>query len=414
MNNFCGYQPQSFIPVADAEPNLDDATLEKYYQCAGWLVDVGLGHWKLKNIARLPNRINRMTADLEKLSNSSCFIKYFSNEFRTIDILFRLNRIKDKISHAPLEMQHHASSEHANANTRLLLQKAKIQASALEQEMAVIHESFHMSLVPSSNALHHLIKTISMREQESQLTNPNYFRARRQLNEILKTHHGVVTDNDLASLERLAKTLKFSELFREDPYYKRYFGSLFKGRDTNWQRLDSVVDYTRSLSQHLGSSLLVAQFAAQWTSFQRDFPAIAQNLESAAGSAHGLCSLIPMYINKTTRIEHAVRTAEKLKMRVDQWQKYLHKNFADTELTPYQLLSNVELDEHNHPAVALPQQEYDKRIYQHIVGAGLDTEHVSATAEWLINVIDRLQIDIPTVKRFLDKEAELAVKLGDG
>ena len=414
LNNFCGYQPQSFIPVADAEPNLDDATLEKYYQCAGWLVDVGLGHWKLKNIARLPNRINRMTADLEKLSNSSCFIKYFSNEFRTIDILFRLNRIKDKISHAPLEMQHHASSEHANANTRLLLQKAKIQASALEQEMAVIHESFHMSLVPSSNALHHLIKTISMREQESQLTNPNYFRARRQLNEILKTHHGVVTDNDLASLERLAKTLKFSELFREDPYYKRYFGSLFKGRDTNWQRLDSVVDYTRSLSQHLGSSLLVAQFAAQWTSFQRDFPAIAQNLESAAGSAHGLCSLIPMYINKTTRIEHAVRTAEKLKMRVDQWQKYLHKNFADTELTPYQLLSNVELDEHNHPAVALPQQEYDKRIYQHIVGAGLDTEHVSATAEWLINVIDRLQIDIPTVKRFLDKEAELAIKLGNG
>ena len=121
-----------------------------------------------------------------------------------------------------------------------------------------------------------------------------------------------------------------------------------------------------------------------------------------------------MYINKTTRIEHAVRTAEKLKTRVDQWQKYLHKHFADTELTPYQLLSNVELDEHNHPAVALPQQEFDKRIYQHIVGSGLDTEHVSATAEWLINVIDRLQIDIPTVKRFLDKEAELAIKLGNG
>ena len=413
LYNFSGQQPQTFTPIADVEPNLDDATLEKYYDCAGWLVDVGLGHWKLKNIAKLPDRITRMTADLEQLNNSSSFIKYFKDEFRTIDILFRLNRIKDKISHAPLEMQHHASSEHANANTRLLLQKAKIQASALEQEMAVIHETFHLSSVPSSNALHHLIKTIAMREQESQLTNPNYFRARRQLNEILKTHNGVVTDNDLASLERLAKTLKFSELFREDPYYKRYFGSLFKGRDTNWQRLDSVVDYTRSLAQHLGSSLLVAQFAAQWTSFQRDFPAIAQNLESAASSAHGLCSLVPMYINQTTHIEHAVRTAEKLKIRVDQWQKYMHKHFADTELTPYQLLSNVELDEHNHPAVALPQQEFDRRIYQHIVGTGLDTEHVSATAEWLINVVDRLQIDIPTVTRFLDKEAELAIKLGN-
>ena len=268
-----------------------------------------------------------------------------------------------------------------------------------------------MSAVPSSNALHRLIKTISKREEESQLTNPNYFRARHTLNEILKHHNGVLTDNDLKRLDSLAKTLKFAELFSDDAYYQRNFGSLFKGTDTNWQRLDSVVNYIRSLAQDLGSSLLVAQFADQWVSFERDFNNIAPQLESAASSAHKLCSLIPMFINQNTQLEHAVTTAEKFRSRVNTWQKYLHRHFADSELTPYQLLSNVELDDHSHPDITLPQQEFDERIYQHIVGSGLTSETISATSEWLQNVVVRLQTDIPTVRRFLDKEADLLSKL---
>ncbi len=410
--NFSGQQSEvSNTPVLDAEPDLDEATLEKYYNCAGWLVDVGLGHWKLKNIAALPERVRRMVDNINNLLNSPDYTTHISKEFRTVDMLFRLNSTKGKILNAPPEMRHHAISQHADVDTRLLLQKAKIQASSLEHELGVIYETFHMSAVPSSAALHKLIKTIGMREEESQLTNPSYFRARRQLNEILKTHHGVVTENDLKRLDSLAKTLRFAELFNDDVYYTRCFGSLFNGTDTNWQRLDSVINYVRSLSQDLGSSLLVAQFADQWGSFERDFTKVEPHLDSAASSAHKLCSLIPMFINRETPLEHATRTAEKFHTRIDQWQKYLRKHFADTELTPFQLLSNVELSDHNHPTIALAQQEFDERIYSHIVGCGLDTENVSATAEWLLNVIERLQVDIPTVRRFCDREAELAGQL---
>jgi len=411
LHNFEGRPQNNFTPVLDAEPDLDATTLEKYHNCAAWLIDVGLGHWKLKNIATLPDRVSTMTNSINSLLSNTSYQKHIREEFKTVDMLYRLNRVKDKILNSPPEMQHHAISQHADANTRLLLQKAKIQSSALEQEIATIHETFHMSAVPSSNALHRLIKTISKREEESQLTNPNYFRARHTLNEILKHHNGVLTDNDLKRLDSLAKTLKFAELFSDDAYYQRNFGSLFKGTDTNWQRLDSVVNYIRSLAQDLGSSLLVAQFADQWVSFERDFNNIAPQLESAASSAHKLCSLIPMFINQNTQLEHAVTTAEKFRSRVNTWQKYLHRHFADSELTPYQLLSNVELDDHSHPDITLPQQEFDERIYQHIVGSGLTSETISATSEWLQNVVVRLQTDIPTVRRFLDKEADLLSKL---
>ena len=411
LHNFSGAGNKPVQPVLDAEPDLDEATLDKYYNCASWLVDVGLGHWQLKNIARLPARINKMLANLNTLQADDGLQRQIRPEFRTVDLLYRLNLAKEKIINAPQEMQHHAISQHAEADTRLLLQKAKIQASSLEHELAIIHNTFHMGAVPSSTTLHKLVKTIAKREEETQLTNPNYFRARRRLNEILQTHNGVITDSDLKRLEKLAKTLKFAELFDQDPYYKRCFGSLFKGIDTNWQRLDSVVNYTRSLTHDLGSALLVAQFTDHWTSFQRDFTDFAPELESAASSAHKLCALIPMFINRSTRLDHAIRTGEKFSQRVKVWHAYLQKNFADSQLTPFQLLSNVELDEHNHPNVTLSQLEFDERIYQHIVGSGLSQETISATSEWLLNVVDRLQIDIPTVRRFLDTEAELASQL---
>lgn len=412
LQNFSGQSKQQSVePVLDVEPDLDTATLEKYYNCAGWLVDVGLGHWQLKNIATLPKRVENMVEDINNLLYSDTYQHYFRKEYRTLDMLFRLSAVKAKILNAPPEMQHHSISLHADADTRLLLQKAKIQAASLEHEMQEINDTLDMSSVPSSAALHKLVKTISMREEESQLTNPSYFRARRQLNEILKTHHGVITENDLQRLERLTKTLRFAELFSDDAYYKRCFGSLFKGTDTNWQRLDSVINYVRSLSQDLGSSKLVAEFSDRWGSFERDFREIETTVENAAKSAHKLSSLIPMFIKPDTQLVHAARTAEKFYQRVNQWQLYLHRNMADTNLTPYQLLSNVDLGDHNHPTIALSQQEYDDRIYTHIVGSGLTSENVSATAEWLLNVVDRLQMDLPTVRRFLDKEAELALQL---
>ena len=411
LGNLAGHTEQNIAPIEDVDPDLDAETLEKYHNCASWLTDVGLGHWKLKNIAQLPRRILAMESSINQLLASHEFTDNFRDEYRTVGMLHRLNKVADKICNAPPEMKYHSISLHADNKTRVLLQQAKIQASSLEHEMQYIKDTFKHGAVPSSRALNRLIEIIGRRNDESQLTNPEYFRARRTLNEILGFHNGIVTDNDLEQLRKLAKTLQFSDTFNNDPLYKRHFGSLFKGTDTNWQRLDSVVGFNNALSHELGTSLLVAQFADRWVSFERDFSNIASNIESAASSAHKLCSLIPMFIDQNTRLEHASRTAEKYRCRIDQWQKYLRQNLADTELSPLQLLSNFDLGDYSHPSVTLSPQQLDERIYRHIVGNDLTSESVSATSQWLQHVLITLRTDQATVRRFLDREAKLQSKL---
>jgi len=338
-----------------------------------------------------------MVKRINALLSHPLYKLHIPEQHHTIDMLLRLNRVRNKITNAPLEMKHQSVGQHTDSHTRLLLQKAKIQASSLQAEMKEIRETFHLDAIPSSKALHHLIKTISGREEEAQLTNPAYFRARRQLNEVLRNPNGVLTENELQRLDKLAKTLRFSELFESDVYYKRAFGPLFRGTDTNWQRLDSIVDYTYSLSAALGSPALVGQFTNHWASFERDFEELAPTLEAAAIAAHQLCALIPMFIDHDTTIENAASTGSKFQTRVDQWQGYMRRYYADLELTPYQY--------HSHPTVGLAQKEFDERIYRHIVGAGLSDETIAATAEWLVNVTQRLDIDVPLVRRYLDREA---------
>jgi hypothetical protein len=405
--NFIGTPPvEPVSALLENNPDLEGERLSKTRKCAQWLIDIGLGHWQLQHIVRLPDRIDHLLQSINTLRNMPEFNRHIDPASQTIGMLQKLYRARTCIENAPPEMQHHAISLHADPDTRLLLQKAKIQAASIDHELASASESFHLSAVPGSRNLHHLIKTIALREQASQLTNPHYFTARRQLNEILKTHNGLITDNDLRKLEALAKTLRFSELFDEDPYYRRCFGSLFDGVNTNWQRLDSVINFSRNLSYELGSSQLVGRLNESWPSFQRDFSAMTPALRAAAISAHKLTLLVPAFISNDTSIENAVNTAGKFRARVNQWQHYLRKNTTDLTSTPFAMIKAAPRDESD-ISVLLSPQDYDDRIYHHIIGSQLDREAVSATAQWLYNTLRHLQIDAPTVRRYLDSDIDV-------
>jgi|GEM_PF-5173293 len=362
LDNLAGQLNTTTGYVKNADPDIDEASLANYHNCAGWLIDIGLGHWKLKNIARLPRRVQEMETNINQLLAASEFNRYFDEKYHTVDMLYRLNKAKDRILNSPSEMLHHSISQHADSETSMLLQQAKIQASSLEHEMAQFDENFNMSALPGSKTLSRLIDLVARREEESQLDNPEYFRARRTLNEVLNQHHGVLTDNDI-------------------------------------------------LSHDLGSALLVAQFADQWGSFQRDFRSIASNIEAAASSAHKLCALIPLFINKDTSLAHASRTAEKFRCRIDPWQKYLRKNYADTELTPFQMLSHMDLGNPGYPQITLSQHPYDERIYRHIAANTLSENTIATTSQWLSNVMFRLGTDTATIRRFLDRESSLQSNL---
>ena len=411
LHTFAGKSTQTeSAEVLDYDLDMEEQTRTKTMKCAQWLCEIGLGHWRLDSLAKLPGRIKKISGDIQSLTEQQAFTRYIDADYQTIGLVQNLYRSQNRISNAPPEMQHHAISIHADPDTRLLLQKAKIQAASIEHEMASLCETFHLSAVPDSAALHRLIKVISKREESSQLANPQYFRARRQLNEILKTHNGLVTDNDLKKLDALAKTLRFAELFEQDPYYRRCFGTLFHGVETNWQRLDSVINFARNLSYDLDSSELVGRLAEHWPSFQRDFSELQETLRPAATSSHKLCSLIPLFVNSQTNLQHAISTSEKFHDKVNKWQKYLRKHIVDTSLTPYSILQPAQFsDVQSTQEIAFSEHEYDDRIYHHIVGVGLPQENIAATAEWLINAVERLEIDLPTLRRYLDSESNFDI-----
>ncbi|MEM7259575.1 MAG: hypothetical protein AAF404_19550, partial [Pseudomonadota bacterium] len=131
-------------------------------------------------------------------------------------------------------------------------------------------------------------------------------------------------------------------------------------------------------------------------------------LQPAATDAHHLRSLLPVLLDDTTTLQGAIRTATKLQKKINTWQSYLNKYLPDASLTAYQIAQRQDLEFTAGQQVELPQRDYDVRIYQHIVGVGLSDDCVAATAQWLTNALTYLEIDIATVRRYLDGEAALS------
>jgi len=227
------------------------------------------------------------------------------------------------------------------------------------------------------------------------------------LNDILQTHNGLLTDADLVRLRSLAQTLARIESFTTHRYNKRCFGTLYKGVHSNWQRLDTIIDYARWLAQQLGSESIAGRLLDCWPSYTRDHNHFRDALHQAGLARWELAALLPNLINPTTPLTAMIRTAEKFQDKITLWSKYLHRHSPDLTLTCNQLLAMAAIDSDDIADSRLPMREYDQRIISHIATRGVDHSTLDITANWLLDTMDHLDIDLATVRRHLDAEARL-------
>ncbi len=403
-------QPEPAIETwqADTLTSLTAERREKMLNCARWMSELGLGNWRIDALNQLPARVNSMRMALVSITENQAFGQYFRKEEQNAGLLAALYRCDAAIVNGPADLQQHSIGLHADPQTRVLLQSAKVESAVLESEMLALQQTFKINEVPDSEVLLRLIETIAQRENEPQLTNPLYFKARRRLNDILQTHNGLLTEADLVRLRSLALTLARIESFTSHRYNKRCFGTLYKGVHSNWQRLDGLIDYARWLAQQLGSETIAGRLLDCWPSYTRDHNIFRDELHQAAVASWQLGALLPDMITESSPLPSLIRTAEKYQDKITLWASYLHRHANDPTLTPHRLmlLAGLAVDD-NTRAARLPQREYDERILSHVVAKGLSFSTLDATSNWLLDTMDHLDIDLATVRRHLDAEARL-------
>jgi hypothetical protein len=386
---------------------LDNERQEKVINCARWISELGLGNWSIDALNQLPGRVSNMRMALTSLAGRDEFSRYYRSEEQTAGLLAALYRCDEAIVNSPADLQQHSIGLHADPQTRVLLQSAKVESAVLESEMSALHQTFKITEVPDSEVLSRLIDTIAEREKEPQLTNPLYFKARRRLSDILQTHNGLLTDADLVRLRSLAQTLARIESFTTHIYNKRCFGTLYKGVHSNWQRLDTLIDYARWLAQQLGSESIAGRLLDCWPSYTRDHNSIRGELHQAAHAGWELAALLPNLIGPSTPMPSMIRTAEKFQDKITLWSKYLHRHSPDQTLTPNRLLALADITPEDIADCRLPSREHDQRIIAHIASNGVDFSTLDITANWLLDTMDHLDIDLATVRRHLDAESRL-------
>lgn len=315
----------------------------------------GLGNTRFQDLPELPEQIEQWCECIEPLATGHLVKDVLEQENIEAISLFKITGILELLDRAPADIEAWNHPDLAFSGTPLLFKRAKYQARLIEEELNNLKDHFHLDRVPPKHQLLQLLDELSGAEgQQIEVVDSDYFHARRRFMELSLDKPTTLTDFHKRQLNKLVKVLRFRELFVNNSEYRLALGPAYRGLRTDWDALETNIEYVQEISKYLASESLAAQIVANWKEFNRNFIAQLDDLQLAGRNLHRLLQLCTRKdANKVT--SEFLLKMKKLATRLRHWNNDygLITNYGDK--TPAMLLG-----------IFTGRQSLDKKTEQHV------------------------------------------------
>jgi transcription elongation GreA/GreB family factor/very-short-patch-repair endonuclease len=199
-------------------------------------------------------------------------------------------------SNAPRDLLEFRHASLARSSSREVLESARAEANRLAEERTALGELFYMDERPSETELSHALQTLREGEAWYRFLQSRWRRALRFYRTIAKDKTNRPASACLSHLTRLARFLRDEDVFTAHAEYKGTFGQLFRGNNTDFERLGRLVTWFERAKELLATSGLeltdfdlvtveehrVAQLSARWSRAEAHGRALREAQESLA------------------------------------------------------------------------------------------------------------------------------------
>lgn len=217
---------------------------------------------------------------------------------KRIDDLQRAIQMVHLLQHSVVADQERLRADLFLESTRPLLARIKAQHDSLSQRKETISKVFHLASVPQRDKLVELIRALrgSGGSWLSWL-NRDYRRAARELKSFSKFPPRTSFAGRMVALESLESFEKDFNNFVSDASSARLLGDLFRGLDTDWERVKTLFDWiatARKMGLDHATTNTLLQVRTQLllgtsiSHLQLDFQQLCGQLKSDLGSLAGL------------------------------------------------------------------------------------------------------------------------------
>ncbi len=370
----------SELPTAANEAAGAVSTLHEYSKK---LSGAGLAGVEFRHLPTLPNNISNWIVNVSKAMQSDIITRVLNRPEISARHLIRLAGAIELIDKAPLNIGQIAHADLCFAATPGLMQRARHQAGLIEDELSTLQNTFVLDKVPAKKQLLHLIHELGGSLDEGpDIVDAEYFNARRQFMEFSIEKPTNLTPKHRNLLGKLAKVLRFRELFVNNIEYRQALGPGFRGLRTDWEALDSLVVYAQEISDVLESESIAATALGNWIEFRTTFINELEVLKSAAESLRKLLWICgPEW--QTRSVDDVIEITGEKRAKLIAWSE-VYGVVADSAVkSPADVLAQFSGRSQEDIVTEMHVDETQTTIEEHICDSGTSSDAVVETIEWL-------------------------------
>lgn len=252
----------------------------------------GLGHTRFQELPELPEQIEEWCDSIEPVVNSHLVKDVLQQKNIGAVPLLRLAGMLELLDRAAPNIESWVHPDLAYSGTPLLFKRAKYQARLIEEELSNLKDHFHLDRVPPKHQLLQLLDELSASDgQQIEVVDSDYFHARRRFMELSIDKPTTLTDFHKRQLNKLVKVLRFRELFVNNSEYRLALGPAYRGLRTNWDELESHIEYAQEISEYVCNEVIAAQILGNWAEFRTHYLEELDELQVVGRNLHRLLQL---------------------------------------------------------------------------------------------------------------------------
>ncbi len=350
----------------------------------------GLGHTRFQELPALPEQIEQWCESIEPLTQGKMVTEVLQQDDIGAIPLLKLAGMLELLDRAPSDIDAWIHPDLAYSGTPLLFKRAKYQARLIEEELSNLKDHFHLDRVPPKHQLLQLLDELSGSEgQQIEVVDSDYFHARRRFMELSMDKPTTLTDFHKRQLNKLVKVLRFRELFVNNSEYRLALGPSYRGLRTDWDQLESNINYAQEISEYVCSEAIAAQILGNWAEFRSHY---IDNLDDLQIIGRNLHRLLQLGQNRNTdlTVSHLLANMQRLAAQLKQWNNEygLITNYGDK--TPAMLLG-IFTGRYSQDKKTEDNVNDTRKVIQHFLinnRGKHSVQRVQSTLEWLNTAIE--------------------------
>ncbi len=394
--------------ASDDWPDTPDITEVRQY--AQLLSQHGLGNVQFQNLPDLPEQLEEWIEQVQPVLNSDLIeVTLQQRDIKAVHLM-KVAGIIELLDKAPDALQTHVHKDLAYRGTPLLFKRAKYQARLIEDELKQLKEHFYLDRVPPKPQLLQLLDELAGGEHNAiEIVDSDYFHARRRFMELSIEKPATLNDEHKRQLNQLVKVLRFRELFVNNTEYRLALGSAYRGLRTDWDELETLINYAQELSSVLLNESIAAQALGDWKNFRQSYIEHLDQLQQTGTALRMLMQVVRPSDHNTSATELLIK-AGWLADQLNSWNMDygLMTNFGDK--TPDQVLKlfsgKSSLDEATETRVRYANNKLQSHLMDHKNDKAI--LQINATLTWLHDAVTSDAVSLPNIESIIEKAGKPA------